>query len=189
MKVYFTHSTRNTENFERYYQVVLDNISKFGHDVVYHRKNRDKQIENNKTAKPSDFYKEMMQLILDADVCIFDTSHQSMRIGHQLTYALENSTPVLVLAHQSAGDIDSFFIKGSKSGYLTIRSYASTHDLKSFIPTFLTSNKFSKVRFNLAIEKHYSDFMVQKAKKDNISKTDVIKQALENLKEKDSIVQ
>ena len=189
MKVYFTHSTRNTREFERYYEVILESISKLGHDVVYHRKNRNKQIEGSDKIKPSSFYKEMMQLIIEADVCIFDTSHQSMRIGHQLTYALENSTPVLVLAHQSAGDIDSFFITGSKSGYLTIYSYTSSYELKDIIPKFLASNKFSKVRFNLAIEKHYSDFMEQKAKKENISKTDVIKQALENLKEKASIVE
>ena len=101
MKVYLTHSTRNTEQFDRYYEIILESISKLGHEIIYHRKNRNKQIEGSKSKKPSYFYKEMMQLISEADVCIFDTSQQSMRIGHQLTYALENSTPVLVLAHQS----------------------------------------------------------------------------------------
>ena len=189
MKVYLTHYTRNTEQFDRYYEIILESISKLGHEIIYHRKNRNKQIEGSKSKKPSYFYKEMMQLISEADVCIFDTSQQSMRIGHQLTYALENSTPVLVLAHQSAGDISSFFIAGSKSGYLNIYSYASTYELKDIIPKFLASNKFSKIRFNLALEKHYGDFMEQCAKKENISKTDVIKKALECLKEKDSIVE
>ena len=184
MKVYFTHSSRNIEQFERFYEITASSVKDSGYDLIYHPK--DLMIRDNKASiKLSDYYTEMMKSIISSDVCIFDTSSQSMRVGHQLTYALENSTPVLVLAHVSAGDIENFFIGGSRSGYLKIYAYESKYQLKEIIPKFLKSCTVSKVRLNLSLEKYDSDYIKAKAYQHKITQTEVVKKALESLREKD----
>lgn len=70
MKVYFTHSTRNTTQYQAYYDTVKTVIEQLNHELIHHSPTATHITDS---IKMSSLYSKMMKEIQNADLCIFDT--------------------------------------------------------------------------------------------------------------------
>jgi hypothetical protein len=134
----------------------------------------------------SDLYTKVMLAITQADAVIFDCTVRSIGIGHQLTYALDISKPSLLLYQALSGKEDDLFIGGSKSSFLTIKSYEKIEEIPEIINSFLQKNlSRAKVRFQLVLDKEQNDFVERASYKYKRNKSDIIKSAIDKLAKED----
>lgn len=188
MKVYFGCSTKKILDYKDYYRLIIDTIIENGHELTRDWvdesiKLAENNIEENTGVR---WYKTVMDSILASDVCIFDTSVNSMSVGHQLTFSLEKKKSVLLIAHTDARDVHNLFISGNRSVLLTIKNYSSKENLKEDIDKFLKdhTNK-PKTRFHFILDKKQNDYLEWASYTYKKNKTDLLKKAINEMIDSD----
>lgn len=180
MKIFFSCSTSNMLQYKNEYRAIRDTIKSLGHTLT--RDWIDKSIELAENSQPdipvSRLYSEVVSAILMADVMIIEGTVNSISLGHQLTYALEKNKPVLFLTQEPQDQLNNLFICGVKTSLLTVKSY-TTDNLMHIITDYLAQvNGDKKVRFNLVIDKPQDNYLEWAAFTGQRSKTEIIKQAI-----------
>lgn len=123
--------------------------------------------------------------IITSDCCIFEVTTQDIDLGYQIYLSLQKSKPTLVLMDKKFGDPSDIFI-GFDSKYLIAKNYSNNHDLRLIVSKFLKeSNIESRVRFHLVVDKSLDDYIEWASTEYKITKTDVIKNSLQNTLEND----
>lgn len=126
-------------------------------------------------------YLSALKSLHACDVAIFDVTVPSMRMGHEITIALERNIPVLVLVNKQQRRPDSLFLQAVPSAHLRIKNYNDAFDLLMQIRLFL--QKYStgvKKRLDIAIEEDLHEFVSREAKRKGITKTEMMHRVFKN---------
>lgn len=190
MVVFFTCSTKKIGKYASYYLAARDAVFKSGNSV-----NRDwidysiNLAKRNITeASTHIHYEDVVASIMTSDAVVVDSTVPSMAIGHQVTIALQNEKPVLLLKlRQTNSKVDKLFIEGSNSPNLEVREYSSAKQIKKIVMQFLRKYESKpKKRFNLVLTGYLNNFLSWASFYYKRTKTELIHEAVENMLEKDS---
>ena len=190
MIIFFTCSSKEIGGFERFYKTARNTILSLGHkinrDWIDYSINLAKR--NIPEAPTHTLYEDVVAAIMTADALVVDASVASMAIGHQVTLALQNDKPVLLLKLESRGKKqEKLFIEGSNSKNLEVRQYSKTTDIKLAVTEFLRKHEDKpKKRFNLVLTGILSNYLNWASFYYNKTKTNLIHEAVETMSEKDS---
>lgn len=191
MKVFFTCSTRSIDKYSQNYRAIRDAIISAGNRINRDWIDYSINIAKRKTPGiPSHtLYGDVMTAILTADAVIVDATIRSMALGHQLTYALQNGKPILLLRLKNKKDNKpKLFIEGSKFKNLTTSEYETPEEAKVIVAQFFDKHKDKpKKRFNLVLTGSQHSFINWASFYYKKTKTDVIHEAIEEMSEKDSL--
>lgn len=184
MKIYFTASTAELEKNASLYENIRTYLLESGHILTRDWLLRAKQRMLNKVTDIYDIkeiYQACMKAISEADLVIIEDTVSNFSTGHQITIALQQKKPTLVLWQgKKHKHFNQMFIHGVESEFLEIYEYTSknlTDILQLFIRKY--SHFSARNRFHLvlnAAERQYLDWL-QFTK--HRSRTKVIRQALQ----------
>ena len=181
MKVFFTCSAKNINKNLENYNIIRSTIISLGHTITRDwLKKVIKLYKQGRSDTPSyKFYKDVMGAIHTADVVIADTTIPTMALGHQITYALENNKPTLLVSSKSKLK-KNIFIEGSHSDNLIIEKYSNKQQITTIVKNFLaTYDNKNVTRFNLALTQQESDYINWASYYYKKTKTEVIQQSLD----------
>jgi len=191
MKVYFTCSTAEFYKYRDSYFGIRNYLIDQGHTLTrdwlphteehLHKGNTD--VRNIKQ-----IYKACINSIKGADIVIIEDTVSNFSTGHQITVALQNKKPTLVLWQgKKYRQFKQMFIHGIESDILQISEY-SPETLFEIVNTFINKyeNAFERNRFHLVlrnVERNYLDW-AQFTK--NKSRTKIIREALRKIIDTDT---
>ena len=181
MRVYFGCSMQRAEEFKGVYLGIRKQIIESGHSLTrdWLPKSFEQHAKNKTAGNRSNYYDDVMDAIIRADLVIFDCTVPSMAIGHQITFALDKAKPTLMLVDKRVQRSDDMFIAGADTPYLMRVNYEDTADAVKAVEGFLVAESLSsKIRFNLVLDKIQNDYLEWAAFKYKASKTDLIKGAI-----------
>ena len=99
MKIYFDASLSGKKEYLSNYKDVVSLIEKFGHKLiastVFDRNPDD--IVSETSDEAASWYKGFLKSVAKADICVFEVSHPSTGIGHEVAMALNTNKPVIAL--------------------------------------------------------------------------------------------
>lgn len=176
LNIYFTCPTEQIlERYDLYSQIIeyIKSIGNLTYDWV---ESAHKDLKNNVTGS-EDLYNQMkIQAISNSDIVIAEMSTKSVGVIYQVTIALQKSIPVLLLLprENSVGDIRSI-----KSDWIIQKKYSDFKDASHEIFKFAhlhTNGK--KVRINLVISANENEYLISEMKRQQKSKTNIIRQLI-----------
>lgn len=190
MLVFFTCSTKKISKYAKFYRTARNAILSLRHKV-----NRDwidysiNLAKRNIPEEPTHtHYEDVVTAIMTADLIIVDSTVPSMAIGHQVTIAMQNEKPVLLLRLKGKNTkSDKLFIEGSNYKNLEIEEYSTLAEIKEIIARFIKKyENRPKKRFNLVLTGHLNNYLSWASFFYKKTKTDLIHEAVENALEKDN---
>lgn len=123
----------------------------------------------------------VQEALKQSDACILDCTLMDVYVGEQLAMIVEKELPLLLLVDGSVKDVSDspltdYFISKDHMQYIQKKIY-TRDNVKTIIYDFLEWVKANRkiVRFNLEIEKNLDDYLKEKAKKHNTSKSEEIR--------------
>ncbi len=183
MKIYFTASTAEFDNYQKNYFAIRDFLVSEKHiltrDWLHKARYR---IDHGQTEifDMKQIYKDCMQAINDADIVIIEDTVSNFSTGHQITVALQRQKPTLVLwSEPKHTHFKNTFINGIESDILEFYEY-DLDNYKQVIRKFIKKyeNANQKNRFHLVlseVERKYLDWaQFQEGK----SRTKIIRESL-----------
>lgn len=191
MKIYFTCSTAEFFKYRESYFGIRNLLISGGHtltrDWLPHTEDALKQGRLDMTRNIKQIYQECIKSIKKADIVIIEDTISNFSTGHQITVALQNKKPTLVLWQgKKYRQFSQMFIHGIDSDILQVTEY-EPNELDEIINTFINKyeNASERNRFHLIlnnVERNYLDW-AQFTK--NKSRTKVIKEALKGIIDSD----
>ena len=181
MKVFFGFPYKNIMQHRFFYEKARASIIDSGCEILADwLKEGVDRAKSKKNKSHAESYSEAMGAISKADVCVFDVSEGTMAMGHQLTFALDKGKPSLVLyLPNGTHTVESLFIGGSRSGFLTLKNYQNEKEIQSIVEKFLIRYKNSaRKRFNLALDQYLDDYLERQSYETGKTKTDIIKESI-----------
>lgn len=181
MNIYFGCATQKLVEYENTYIAIRNRILELGHTLTrdWVPEALEESLNKKETFNRQEIYDDVMNAILESDVAIFEGSVPGMGIGHQITFAIDKSKPTLILTDSRIKKSENLFIAGTKSPYLILKNYKNIDEINKIISDFLINNSpTSKVRFNLVLERNQDNYIEWAAFRYKISKTEVIKSAV-----------
>lgn len=183
VKIYFTASTAEFQKYrDTYYSIrnyLLGQEFILTRDWLPHTEKRlQKGIKDVSDIKL--IYKECVNSIKEADLVIIEDTVSNFSTGHQITLALQNKKPTLVLWQgKKHRQFNQMFIHGIESDILQVSEY-SPKSLFETIDMFITKYEYAleKNRFHLVlnnVERNYLDWAQFTKHK---SRTRIIKDAI-----------
>lgn len=183
MKIYFTCSTADFFSYEENYFKIRNYLVEQGQiltrDWLPHTA---EMLHSGKTVMRDikKIYRECMESIKEAEVVIIEDTVSNFSTGHQITVALQNKKPTLVLWQgKKHRQFSQMFIHGIDSDILQVSEYEAKN-LEQIISTFLEKyedcnekNRFHLVLNNL--ERRYLDWAQYSKGK---SRTQIIRESL-----------
>lgn len=191
MKIYYTCSTAEFFKHRDIYFEIRNFLISQGHtltrDWLPHTEEALKlgKIDLNRNIKQ--IYQECIKSIKESELVIIEDTVSNFSTGHQVTIALQNKKPTLVLWQGSKHrQFKQMFIHGIESDILQVSEYEEKN-LKEIINTFI--NKYENIsernRFHLVlnnVERNYLDW-AQFTK--NKSRTKIIRDSLRKIIDSD----
>lgn len=164
MKVHFTCSTANLEEYKKEYLAICDTIKDLGHSITHdwinEAINRVKKGKK-KVADWQEIYIDITKSVLAADVAIFENTVSSFATGYQLSLALERRKPVLMLyAKRGKRGPKDRFAAGIETDLITSKEY-TLNTLKEILSDFFlqSAKGGQKIRFNFFIDKKMENYL------------------------------
>lgn len=160
MKVFFTASQEGKKEFGRYYEMIYKTIK----DLHHLHLNQSLLNEVKTKRKKSN----IIELIAEADVCIFECSYSSTTLGFLVAQALILDKPTVILYLDHYYPNLSSIIENEK---LIMRNY-NKHTLKLVLEDVLTEShhKLDK-RFNFFISPDLLNYLQKASRKQKITKS------------------
>lgn len=186
MKIYFTCSTAEFFKYRDSYFDIRNYLIAQGHtltrDWLPYTEDALKQGKLDMTRNIKQIYRDCIKSLKEADLVIIEDTVSNFSTGHQITVALQNRKPTLVLWQgKKYRQFNQMFIHGIESDILQVSEY-SKENLFDTISIFVSKyeNALERNRFHLVlnnVERSYLDW-AQFTK--NKSRTKVIREALKN---------
>lgn len=162
MKIHFGCSTSELETYSKNYIDICNVIRNLGHTIT-----RDwidhavKTLPDYRKGKLKidrvNIYNKAVQSIYASDAVVIEGTVSSFSIGHQVTLALNKNKPTLVLIYsgssQKKNKLQSSFIHGIKSPFLTVVKYSNIEDLQRIFSRFLNETMTASIKFNIVLSK------------------------------------
>jgi hypothetical protein len=191
MKIYFTCSTAEFFKYRDSYFGIRNYLIEHGQtltrDWLPHTENH--LLKGNTDIRDiKQIYKSCIQAIKEADLVIIEDTVSNFSTGHQITIALQNKKPTLVLWQgEKHRHFRQMFIHGIDSDILQISEYLPKK-LYEIIEAFLTKyeNVIERNRFHLIlnnVERNYIDWAQYTKGK---SRTKIIRESLRAIIDQDT---
>jgi hypothetical protein len=184
MKIYFTSSTAEFHKYKDTYFAIRNFIISSGNTLTRdwlpdtEEALKHGRLDVNKNIKQ--IYRECIRSIKEADLVIIEDTVSNFSTGHQITVALQNRKPTLVLWQgKKFRQFKQMFIHGIESDILEVSEYPPERlyeILNAFINKYENANE--KNRFHLVlnnVERSYLDWAQFTKSK---SRTNIIREAL-----------
>jgi predicted DNA binding CopG/RHH family protein len=177
MKVFFTGSYRGKNEYGKFYETIYKEIERLGFvnldreviDMDYKefvkQAVKDKQYSIN-------HYQQKDAALHKADICIFDTSFHSLRVGFLVERALKYGKPAIVLYYKNNSP---YFLTGIEDEKLIIRSYTEKNLKKILKEAIDLARQRSDKRFNFFISQKLLNYLESISKKEGINKSTFIR--------------
>lgn len=124
-------------------------------------------------------YMDIVHALGKSDVAIFDITIPSMRMGHEITLALQKHIPILLLVNKQSRRPDSLFLQAVSSPHVRIKSYTDTFDLLMQMRLFLKKYTTGvKKRLDIALEENLHAFVAREAQRKGITQTEMMHEIL-----------
>lgn len=183
MKIYFTCSTAEFEAYQDQYWGIRNFLVSEKHILTrdwMHKFKTRIDIGDTDVLDIKEIYKDCMRAIRESDMVIIEDTVSNFSTGHQITVALQQQKPTLVLwSKQKHRYFKNTFINGIDSEFLECYEYKLNeyeNIIRKFIKKFSNANQ--KNRFHLVlteVERKYLDWAQFNTNK---SRTSVIKDAI-----------
>lgn len=174
MKVYFMATPRGKDDFDRYYRVIYKEIEELGHTHVTDFIQK-VDIDEFYLSDIRPFYKETIQDLKRADVCVFETSVHSLAIGHLISEAIDLAKPVIALY---TGKNLPFFLSGVKEEKIQILQY-NPSNIKDVLKQGLEhASEQHDTRFNFFISRRLSAYLDWISRKRRIPRAVYLRQLI-----------
>jgi len=159
MKVYFSSSLRAKKLYQKTFKFIYQVIKDLGYvhtsDFLLQAKPEDYYQRRGKNF--AQFYRNLINQIKKADVCVFEVSLHSLGIGYCVDLALQMNKPVVILYKKGANPI---FFQGIKSEKLQLYEYKHHDDLKDVLKGALEIAKgLIDIRFTFFISPKINRFL------------------------------
>lgn len=183
MKIYYTCSTADFFTYEKNYFKIRDYLISKGHVLTRDWLPHTAEMLRSGNTVMRDIkkiYRECMEAIKDAELVVIEDTVSNFSTGHQITVALQNRKPTLVLWQgKKHRQFSQMFIHGIESDILQISEY-DVNTLEQIVSTFIEKyeNCSERNRFHLVLnnlERRYLDW-AQYAK--GKSRTQIIREGL-----------
>ena len=191
VKIYYTCSTAKFNNYKDYYFEIRNYLVSLGHtltrDWLSHTA---KMLKYGQTDMKDikNIYQDCLKAIKDADLVIIEDTISNFSTGHQITLALQQRKPTLVLWQgQKYRQFKQMFIHGIDSDILQV-AQVSNKDFQNIIKTFIA--RFENIdepnRFHLVLKSPERQYLDWAGHKNKMSRTKIIRKALREMIDKDS---
>lgn len=174
MKVFFGGSLPgyrvNKGNYSKIRGVILELGNKLTRDWIL-------EEERGKSKRSlGEMYELTEKAIKEADAVVLEYSHDISAIGQQLVLSLQRQIPILLLVRDGGGaensPLSDYFISSKYYKQIKKEKY-KTGSIKKTVTNFLKWVEDNKtlVRFNLELERELDDYLKEKARHNNSSKS------------------
>lgn len=178
MKVFFTASMRGQKPFRNYYEKIYHTIEELGYtqlsnEIIASNSTAfyDKLEKEGRSAYIA-LYKENMQALHEADICIFETSVHSLSIGFVIQKSLDFNKPTIVLYYKNHSP---HFLMGSQEEKLIIRSYTEQTIKRVLKETLKDARERKDKRFNFFITPKLLNYLEKISKQQGVTKSKFIR--------------
>jgi hypothetical protein len=162
MKIYFTATTSEiTEEMRERYQLVIDTLKKLGHRVIVeHMMGNPSKIHEIEKSKDKEeiiaYHRKLITWKHQADIMVVEASKQSFRVGQEISYALSQNKPVIVLFEQAQNPL---ILRGIGDEYLHLVEY-TPETLKKNLEDYIEYAKdTADTRFNFFVSSDIDAFL------------------------------
>lgn len=167
MKIFFTASILQKDQYGPYYKQIVSLLVKKGHRVIHEHVTKTNLafVDKQTPTQNAQYYHEIQKLISSADFVVAEVTFPStLNIGHEVTLALSKGKPVICLYLEGKS---SYFFNGIKDDKLVYEEY-NPKTLESVLTNCLERIEgISNTRFNFFISpeiEHYLDWVSQTRK-------------------------
>jgi len=178
MKVYFTASITGKKQYLPNYLTIVRHLESKGHTVQAHHI-LDKTESEMRLQTREDrlrFHKKLISWIQDADFMIVEASFPSISVGYEISLALQNRKPVLIL--YSEGDAPNLFASFNDEK-LVCEKYTLT-SVKELIDDFICyASGACDTRFTFFITPKISTFLEKISVEQKIPKSVYLRSLIE----------
>ena len=186
MKIHLVASKQSLEKDIDALRKMTALIKSKGHSVV--REWIDEAYETNlKTGKTADdwalIYNESLSAIAGADVIIADATYENFAVGYQVSSAVQQKKPVLLLRRE--GVEESAFARGVEDGWVRHEAYTD-ESIEHILEEFIKDNDITvkDMRFNFFIDRTIYNYLRWTAFKTGKTKAEVLRELVKNEIEK-----
>lgn len=172
MKIYFSSSPSFFIKNKELYPKIVQTVSELGGNIVPNWMADKHKLTANK------LFNQTIIDIKNADLLIAEISHPSTGVGQQIALAIFWKIPVIALRHESTSH-NSRFTVGTKSDYLTVINYTSDTLKKLLVKNLEKIKKSQFVKFNFVTTREINDYLIEKSKENDISKSEYLRKIVE----------
>jgi hypothetical protein len=143
----------------------------------------------NEAFRPDDWssvYQESLEAIAKSDVVIAEASNESFSLGYQVSYAMQQKKPILLLHKKNA--VKDVFAQGLTGTYVLHKEYDDETELDEMISQFLEDNRLDNkdLRFNFFIDRQIYNYLRWASFRTGKTKAEILREMVQReIKEKD----
>lgn len=175
MRVYFSASSSTLSEDRDSYSEIIKAISKSGNTLISN------WVEDKTKLDAGDLFEQTINEIKGADVLIAEITYPSTGVGQQIALALSWKIPVVALKRSDVNHTSRFTL-GTKSSYLKIVKYDTKTLIKKIADALEEVNKSKYIKFNFVTTREISDFLEIKSEERGLSKSELLREIVEDWK-------
>lgn len=187
MKVYFSATLTDDPETRKRYDYIINYIKEQGNEILQYGSHRitPQELINRSDTEIAEVYKELEKFIKNTDVYISDISEPSVGIGFEISQAVLQRKPVLVLNFEKSKFQPLATIEGLKSKYIKYKKY-NLDNVKEVINEFLHDAK-SKLdtKFILIISPEIDKYLEWASDQKRMHKAQIVRNAVEKMMDDD----
>jgi hypothetical protein len=179
MKVYFTASITGKVQYLPNYLTIVKYLESKGHTVQAHHILDTSESEMRLKTKENrlHFHKQLTTWIQDADFMVVEASFPSISVGYEISLALQNRKPVLIL--YSEGDAPNLFASFNDEKLICEKYSLST--IKGVIDDFISyASGTADTRFTFFITPKIAAFLDKISVDEKIPKSVYLRKLIED---------
>ena len=173
--MYFSASSHFLDKNKNLYNKIIKILSKNGYNLISN------WIYDKTKLNPEQLFKQANNAIRKSDLLIAEITNPSTSVGQQISLALSQKIPVIILI-KSGVKYEPRFTFGMKSPYISIIRYDS-FSLEGELKNNLDKIKKNKyVKFNFVTTREINNFLEETSKEKKISKSKFLRKIIEDWK-------
>jgi hypothetical protein len=184
MKVFFVSAPRADKVIGSLLQNLYKEIANLGYthtSNLIDMSSSDFEAKMQKKEAVNEFYKQMVDSIEKADICIFEATTSSSGVGYLIDRALSNSKPTIVLFYK---EFKSYLLPGVDNEKLSIYSYDDSNYKKILSQALELAKNLRDKRFNFFISPQQLEYLEKASTELGMTKSQFIRTLLSNHKKK-----
>jgi nucleoside 2-deoxyribosyltransferase len=187
MKVYFTTSVGDIEKVRSHVDHIFKFVESHGHTMDRFNYRKDPALETQSDDEMIGSYKHIVNAIKSCDFMIAELTGSSTGAGFEISLALGEKKPVLVLYNETIRKNLPTPFRGNKNKLLRAKKYRNEQDIDNAIKYFfLDVQNLIDTKFILIIPPTIDRYLEWNAREKGLPKAEVTRTAIENMIQADS---